>query len=66
MLGLSAFVNDGEGFYAAVVKIDDEKEFQKLTTPYTDEVTLGSQSDNAIPPWKLESVRKAIQQEHDK
>ena len=43
-----SFVNDGEGFYTAVVCLDDQEKFAKLAVPYTedfakahDELVLG-------------------------
>lgn len=52
----SSFVNDGEGFYALVVKVDDETA-EKIMTPYQDEIAHDSRKE-FIPPWELQAARE--------
>lgn len=61
---LAAFANDGEGYYTAVVKIDDQEEFNRLAVPYTDEIAKESR-DGVVWPWDMESAGKVIQKQYD-
>lgn len=60
----TSYVNDGEGFYLAVVCVDDEKEFTKLAVPYVDEIAMAKSDEKG--PWDMEIVKTLIQECYDK
>jgi hypothetical protein len=61
---LGAYVNDGEGFYTAVVRVDNQETFDKLAVPYHDEIAQDHR-DDAIWPEQMKSVQVAIQEQYD-
>lgn len=56
----SCYVNDGEGYYTAVVKVDDKEKLDRLGVPYTDEVAGAQSVDNPIWPWDLPGAVEAL------
>lgn len=61
---LSAFVNDGEGYYTGVVKIDKPEDFDRLAVPYNDEIAQDHR-DDAIWPWQIKRAIDAVQSQYD-
>lgn len=62
---MGAYVNDGEGFYTAVVRVDNKDTLDKLAVPYQDEMAKDHR-DEAIWPEQMKSVQLAIQEQYDK
>lgn len=64
--GLSAFVNDGEGFYGAVVRVDDKSEkFDLLAVPYVGEEYAQENRENAIYPHRIRRAAEAIDEQRE-
>lgn len=61
---LSAFVNDGEGFYTGVVKIDKPEDFDRLAVPYNDEIAQDHRGE-AIWPWQIKRAVDVVQEQYD-
>lgn len=54
----TSYVNDGEGFDTAVVRVDNDAEFAKLAVPYTNEIAKAQPNDKG--PWDMKVVHKLI------
>lgn len=64
--GLAAFVNDGEGFYGAVVRVDDKSEkFDLLAVPYVGEEYAKENRENAIYPHRIRRASEAIKEQDE-
>lgn len=52
-----SFVNDGEGFYTAVVCLDDQEKFDKLAVPYTEDF---AKAHDEPGPWDMLIVQELL------
>lgn len=53
-----AFPGDGEGFNVLIAKVDDEKVYDTLAVPYSDEIAA-EKNDTAIWPHTLDGIKAA-------
>ena len=53
-----AFVGDGEGYNILIARTDDEKVFDTLAVPYTEEMA-SEKNDTAVLPYTLEGIEEA-------